>query len=78
MPRYFFSITHGNQHRDHEEGLELADDHAAWVEATSACGEMLKDIDGKLLPNKEWRMDVDDENHEPVFSLRLIPEAYKI
>lgn len=77
MPRYFFSTTHGDERHDHEEALELTDDEAAWSEATTACGEILRDMDGKLKPNKAWRMDVDDENHEPIFSLRLIPEVYK-
>jgi hypothetical protein len=77
MPRYFFSTSHGSKRNDHEQALELADDRAAWSEATAACGEILKDIDGKLTPNVEWRMDVNDENHELVYSLRLIPEAYR-
>ena len=77
MPRYFFSITHGERRQDHEDALELPDDRAAWEEATSACGELLKDADGKLKPNQEWRMDVNDENQELIFSLMLIPEVYK-
>ena len=28
-------------------------------------------------PNQEWRMDVNDENQELIFSLMLIPEVYK-
>jgi hypothetical protein len=77
MPRYFFSTTHGEQHHDHEEGLDLPDDRAAWSEATTACGELLREVDGKLKPNQEWRMDVNNENHELIFRLRLIPEVYK-
>jgi hypothetical protein len=76
MPRYYFSTTHGDQHIQTDEEIELADDRAAWTEATIACGEILKDIDGKLKPNHEWRMDVNDEHHHLIFSLRLIPEAY--
>ena len=77
MPRYFFSTSHGDRKNDREEALELADDHAAWSETTAACGEILKDIDGNLTPNVEWRMDVNDDNHELIYSLRLIPEAYR-
>jgi hypothetical protein len=67
MPRYFFSTSHGDKRNDHEEALDLADDRAAWSEATAACGA-----------NVEWRMDMNDENHELVYSLRLIPEAYRL
>jgi hypothetical protein len=77
MPRYFFSTTHGDLPSDPELAMEFPDDRAAWSEAVKCCGEILKDIDGKLQPNLEWRMDVDDENHELIYSLRLIPEAYR-
>jgi len=59
MPRYF-STTQGDQRGQQEEEIQLSDDRAAWSEATVACGEILRDI--KLMPNQEWRMDVNDEN----------------
>jgi hypothetical protein len=77
LPRYFFSTTHEEQHHDHEEPVDLPDDRAAWSEATIACGEILRDIDGKLKPEQRWRMDVNNEDHELIFSLWLIPEVYK-
>jgi hypothetical protein len=52
MPHYYFSTKHGTQHTDYGEALELVNDRAAWEEATVACGEILKDIDGKLKPNR--------------------------
>jgi hypothetical protein len=48
----------------------------AWQEATRAAGEILKDLDGSLEPHREWRMDVSDDDGNPLFSLRLIPETY--
>lgn len=61
MPKYFFNVYSGpNAFRD-EVGEELPDRHAAWREATSSAGESLKDLDGRLKPGTEWRMEVLDE-----------------
>jgi hypothetical protein len=39
-------------------------------------GEILKEIDGSLEPEREWRMDVTNDAGQALFSLRLIPETY--
>ncbi len=44
MPRYFFNVSHHSTHPD-TEGSELADIHAAQIEAVRLCGEMIRDID---------------------------------
>jgi hypothetical protein len=62
--------------QDDPEGMELKDLSAAWKEATPATGEILKEIDGSLEPQREWRMDVTNDGGQPLFSLRLIPETY--
>jgi hypothetical protein len=77
MPKFFFSVSHGDRRSLSEEAIDLDDERAAWKEATTACGEILRDLDGKLRPNEEWRMDVNNENQELIFSLRLIPEVYQ-
>jgi hypothetical protein len=41
MPRYFFDIHHDTTHID-EQGEELADQHAAWKEATVMAGRRYK------------------------------------
>jgi hypothetical protein len=56
--------------------MELKDLRAAWKEATTATGEILKGIDGSLEPEREWRMDVTNDAGQALFSLRLIPETY--
>ena len=61
MPRYFFNVYHNGAILD-EEGYELADRSAAWAEATAAAGEMIRDLDGRLQPGKDWRLEVTDEN----------------
>lgn len=70
MPRYFFNICYGSSIPD-KEGTELPDAGAAWKEATIACGEMLRDLDGSLKVGPEWRMEVAEESGKVLFSLRF-------
>jgi hypothetical protein len=61
MPRYFFHVYYaGEDPATDAEGIELAGDEDAWVEATSSCGQMIRDLDGALRADTEWRMDVAD------------------
>ena len=71
MPRYHFNVHDGVDQPD-SEGSEFPDRDAAWSEAVRCCGEMLKDVDGRLERNAEWRMNVTDENGEAVFTLRFV------
>jgi hypothetical protein len=73
MPRYYFNVRHKTVHED-EEGMELPDYKAAWVEATTACGEMMRDLDGRLEIGPEWRMEVLDERHRLLFIIRFSAE----
>jgi hypothetical protein len=76
MPRFHFKTLHGTETHDDPEGMELKNLKAAWKEATTATGEILKGIDGSLEPEREWRMDVTNDVGQALFSLRLIPETY--
>jgi hypothetical protein len=76
MSRFHFKTTHGSEVHDDPEGMELKDQRAAWKEATLATGEILKQIDGSLEPERELRMDVTNHAGQALFSLRLIPETY--
>jgi hypothetical protein len=71
MPRYYFHISHGNGFRDRNEGIDLPDKEAAWIEATSACGEIIRDLNGDLKPGDIWRMTVRDDTGTAVFHLEL-------
>lgn len=73
MPRYYFPIFHKHVQPDNE-GLELADRHAAWEQATKTAGEVLKDIDGNLHLGDEWRLEVEDEFRQPLFAIRVNAE----
>ena len=77
MPRYFFNITQGELPRAADEGMELPDDEAAWEEATTSCGEMIKELDGKLKAGPEWRMEVTDGSGAIVYRLRFSAESYE-
>ena len=70
MPRFYFHVRNGAQlsHTD-EVGEELADANAAWKLAISYAGEILRDLDGKLKPEADWRLEVIRENGHPVCSV---------
>lgn len=70
MPRYHFHIVHDKFHRDHD-GMELPDKNAAWEEATKATGEIIKDIDGSLIPGHDWRMEITDEFANPIWEIHV-------
>lgn len=55
MTRYFFSVTNGAPHTDHD-GKELADEHDAWREALG----MMGNIEDHLAQNGRWQLDVTD------------------
>ncbi|HXP66005.1 MAG TPA: hypothetical protein VN815_11060 [Steroidobacteraceae bacterium] len=76
MPRYFFHVHHDRAQLD-TEGEELPDKHAAWREATITAGQILQGIDGKLNPDREWRMEVEDEFRNLLFVLHINAEKPK-
>lgn len=78
MPRYFYSSSHGSEQFSDTEGIILRDDQEAWEETTVACAEILKDADGNLHPGVELRLDVKDEDGEPLYRLRVVPELLKL
>lgn len=76
MPLYYFSTTRDEQRNDRDDPIDLPDDRAAWGQASIAFGEMLKEIDGDLQPNTEWRLDVKNQSQVLIYSLKLMPESY--
>jgi hypothetical protein len=53
------------------EGLDLPDSEAAWVEATTACGELLRNLNGRLRPGDHWSMHVKDEAGTDLYILEF-------
>lgn len=75
MPRYFFHVTQDDPQKTDTVGLLLPDRKAAWAEAIAAWGDMLKDLDGNLSIDNEWKMEVQDEEG-PVFSIRFVTQTF--
>jgi hypothetical protein len=60
LPRYYFHLSHAKPAVDDFDGIELSDPKAAWEQATRACGEMIREIDGELSVGTDWTMEVHD------------------
>jgi hypothetical protein len=56
--------------------VELEDDDVAWGEAIVLCGEMLRDVDGKMPPKTTWDLTV-CEGTRTVASITLMATRYK-
>jgi hypothetical protein len=76
MPRYFFNVHHERASID-TVGKELPDKHAPWKEATVTACETIHDIDGRLQPGREWRLEVTDEFANPLYVLHVSAEQPK-
>lgn len=70
MPTYHFIVQRAGR-AIQDSHLELADNEAAWEEATTSCGELLKDIDGDLRQGGDLKMVVLDEARAPLFTVRV-------
>jgi hypothetical protein len=68
--RFYFHITHDTPRVNDTVGVDLPNLKAAWDEATKACGEIIRDVDGDLVNGEDWIMDVHDEAG-PVFTIRF-------
>jgi hypothetical protein len=71
MPRYFFTVLDGHNSEVKNEGLDLSDDDVAWVEATAACGELLRELNGSLKPGDHWSMQVKDASGANLYVLEF-------
>ena len=76
MPRYFFNVYHDRAELD-EEGEELPDVQAAWREATVTAGQIIQDLDGKLRPGQQWRLEVTDERATPLYVIHVSAERLR-
>jgi hypothetical protein len=75
MPRYYFHVVHRDGAKTVNEGLELESKEQAWVEATTACGELLRDLDGSLKPGAHWSMLVKDDAGDVLYELEFRTKA---
>ena len=70
MPHYYFDVN-GEGVPDSEEAETLANDDAAWHEATLVAGELFKSVDGKYRPGQEWKLEVQNEQRRPIFAINI-------
>jgi hypothetical protein len=77
MPKFFFSVRHGDRVSQHDDGIDFPDIAAVQVEATKSTGEILRDLNQAIKAGSELRMQVADEAHKPIFILRVIAELHE-
>ncbi|WEX10584.1 hypothetical protein [Chelativorans sp. AA-79] len=70
MPRYFFHVAGECARTAANSDIELPDPNAAWSEAITTCGEMIKDLDGTLPIGTDWKMEVADDDG-PIFVISV-------
>lgn len=70
MARYFFNTFRGGQaeHQD-DLGEELPSREAAWKSATRFAADLLRDVDGKLRTDVEWRLEIVKEDRSRAFQI---------
>ena len=72
MPRFYFNVCCGDRLNDRDElGQELPDRRAAWEVATRYAGDSLRDLDGDLQPDDDWRLEVQTEDGARVFQISI-------
>jgi hypothetical protein len=74
MPLYHFVI--GTDGLPENLSVELPDIHAAWQQATRAAGEIVRDLDGSFQIGTSWSMQVQDAEHKPLRTIRVISEKH--
>lgn len=75
MSLYFFRISTGRYSGAADQPYEFEDRTAAWAEMTEVCANLLGSIARGLKPNAEWRMELLDENKQPVFRISVSGES---
>lgn len=75
MPRYFFHLRHMHESSD-SDGIDLPDFGAAWAEAVRTCGEMLRDFEGSLTPDRPFELSVTNRDGAELARLRITVEFF--
>jgi hypothetical protein len=75
MSIFYFNVMDGRNTEFMDDGIELPDKDAAWIEATSASGELLRNLDGRLRPGDHWSMHVKDESGSEIYVLEFKTKA---
>ncbi|MDO9356999.1 MAG: hypothetical protein Q7T55_25100 [Solirubrobacteraceae bacterium] len=71
MPIYHFEIIRNGHGLAPSEGIDLPDIDAAWEEATTAFGQLIRDLDGSLKMGTDWSIEIQDDNRKPLRYISL-------
>lgn len=72
MPRFYFNVSNGARLNDRDDlGQELPDRRSAWEIATRYTADSLRDLDGGLQPDDDWRLEVRSEDGARVFQILI-------
>jgi hypothetical protein len=64
---YFFHIILNGSPSGQSDGLLFPDKAAAWREASMSCGEIIREMDGKIKPGCNWQMEVSDHAGHAIY-----------
>jgi hypothetical protein len=72
--RFYFRVFTNGVERHASDGLVFSDKHEAWLEASTSTGEIIREMDGKMQPGLDWRMDVTDEAGQLIYRFSFTAE----
>jgi hypothetical protein len=52
----------------------FSDRAAAWREASLSCGEIIREMDGKIEPGCNWQMEVADQTGQAIYRFTFTAE----
>jgi hypothetical protein len=71
---FFFRVFRDGVERHRTEGIEFSSMDEVWEEASTASGEILREMDGKMHVGMDWRMDVSDDDGKLIYRLSFKTE----
>ena len=72
MSRFFFNVQHGADASYVDPiGEDFPDRASAWRTATTYVGEAIRDLNGDLEFDVEWRLDVNDEDGQLLYRVSI-------
>jgi hypothetical protein len=77
MPLYHFVITSNEKTNEPVEPVDLPGMDAAWKEATTAAGEIIRDRDGHLAVGGRWQVEIQDGSRKPLRTIRLVTMTHE-
>jgi hypothetical protein len=72
--KYFFHIVLNGSPSGQSDGLLFPDKAAAWREASMSCGEIIREMDGKIKPGCNWQMEVSDHTGQAIYRFTFTAE----